>query len=295
MIFLVTFNPAIDKYINVDKMELNQTNYYTKEDSEYGGKAQNVARIVSQYTDDYVLVSKSSEEQDEMIKSKILGINNKLFMCDEVRTNFKIKSNNNITELNLESSSICDTADFSIFNYLLEKTKEDDIILFAGSMSQEQIKLIKEYRKEFKSVKIILDSSSINIEDLKEIKPYMIKPNVEEITKLSMNNSKDISDDMNELFSIGIEHVIVSLGSKGSKHLSNDGLTNVSSIKGNPVNTVGAGDSFVGGFITGIIRNLEIEDTLKLASACGAATAFTQNIGDKKTIEKFIKLIKVEK
>lgn len=298
MIYAVTFNPAVDKYIRVDSLKIGETNYYQQEMVNYAGKAQNVARIISQFTNDYDLISKESKEVESLIERDYGSINKHLFLDESVRTNLKVEDNGRITELNQQVKDGENKVSREIELYLEGMVNPEDLVLFSGKLTRYEIDLIKKFKNETKNENIIIDSNSLDLEDLREIKPLMIKPNDEEIAQLfniTMGPDVNYVEEALKLRDLGIERVIVSLGSKGSIYVGPEGNYQIGIPEGKVVNTVGAGDSFVGGFIVGLDLKYNIEDILKVAAASGSATAYSSGIGSKDQIERLKTQIEVKK
>jgi 1-phosphofructokinase len=288
MIYAVTLNPAIDKYIDVDNFLLNNTNYYEKEINRFGGKAINVAKMLNNFTNDYQLVTKTSIATNDLINQDLVDINKKLFNTNKIRTNYKINANGVITELNqnlFDSASI--NSSLKIFEYLKQQVTSKDIIIFSGSMTEMEIKEIIKFNKD---IKIVIDSSSITLADLQTIKPFAYKPNIDELEKLynTKLNNNEIETKANELNKLDIKHVIVSLGSEGGIYKSKQMLYKYAIHKGVVVNNVGAGDSFLAGFIFAINANMQPNDAIEFANACAGATVFTTDIATKQEIDKLL-------
>lgn len=279
-----------------DTLSIGETNIYNKSYDIFGGKAVNVASILSQFDCDYKLLTKSNNEFEDLITNHLEGIKYKLFNTANIRLNYKININNNITELNKQVNDDEYMSSIEIINYVSEVVNDDDYVLFAGSLSEKDIDLIINFRKSNPMVKIIIDSSSCNLEQIGTIKPFFYKPNLEEIAKifsLDTITKEEIETYAYKLLDLGIEHLAVTLGSKGSIYLNKTDKKHVSIASGEVVNTVGAGDSFVGGFLIGSICNQSVDETLKLASACGCATSYTKNIAIRKDIDNLIGDIKI--
>lgn len=295
MIYLVTFNPAVDKYLNVEDFKLLFTNYYELEDVVYAGKSQNVCKIFSQYSQNYMLVSKYTDEIKGIIDEEYKNINNELFKSTSIRNNLKVKSGNKITELNMKIPETLDEIDGELMEYLKLNVSQEDYVLFSGSMNRGQIDFIKKFKN---TNNIILDSSNITLQDIKEIQPFMIKPNDEEIIKmLNLNrfNIQEVIPKLKELNKLGVKHIIVSLGKEGSIYVNESLEYKISIAPGEVVNTVGAGDSFVGGFMVGVLEGLSLEETLKLASASGCATTYSTGIASRTVVDELKNLINIEK
>ncbi len=282
MIYALTMNVAIDRYLDVSGLEVGQTNYYDNNQMIIGGKSINVCKLINEFSSDYLLISTCGLEYKEVVNNDLQNINKNIFDSDSTRVNIKLNNDNVITELNQNTKKLEDEVKQQIINSLRE-INEDDYLLIAGSFALEDKGFIIDLCKSVNTSKIVLDSSMFNIDDLKLIKPLMIKPNEEEIDKLFGTNvqADDYTNKLKELNAIGVKEVVLTLGGDGIIYSSDDVIYNIPSLKGNVVNTVGAGDSFVAGYLVAKNEGYDILDLLNFASACGSATAFSQDIATK--------------
>ncbi len=288
MIYLITLNPAIDQYIDVNNFEKNITNKSISKEETFGGKAINVGKIVNEFLNEYQIITTIDNKNKDFILEDTKDLNIKFFNNDYIRTNIKINDNSKITEINETVKDLNEKTKKEINDYLIKKVKEEDYVLFAGSLSDTDTKFIKKIILSLKTKNIILDIPTFTLNDFNDLKPLMIKPNEEEIEKIFNKNiePKEASKKLNEL---GIKEVIISLGKDGAYYKDDLKEIKIEPIKGKAINTVGAGDSFVGGYLVGKQKGYSIEEVLKLANTCGASTAFSKNIATKKEIEKLLK------
>ena len=130
-------------------------------------------------------------------------------------------------------------------------------------------------------------------------KPFMIKPNDEELGDLigkKMESDEDILKGGEELKKKGPKTVMVTLGRRGAYYFAEDGsIYHCSNAVGKQISAVGAGDSSIAGFIKGLSENKSIEETLKYSMAAGGATAFSEHLGSYKLWKSLIPQIKVTK
>ncbi len=288
MIYLITLNPAIDQYIDVNNFEKNITNKSTSKEEIFGGKAINVGKIVNEFLNEYQIITTIDNKNKDFILENTKDLNIKFFNNDYIRTNIKINDNSKITEINETVKDLNEKTKKEINDYLIKKVKEEDYVLFAGSLSEIDTKFIKNLILSLKTKNIILDIPTFTLNDFNDLKPLMIKPNEEEIKKI-FNKSIEPKEASKKLNELGIKEVIISLGKDGAYYKDDLKEIKIEPIIGKAINTVGAGDSFVGGYLVGKQKGYSTEEVLKLANTCGASTAFSKNIATKKEIEQLLK------
>ncbi len=288
MIYLITLNPAIDQYIDVNNFEKNITNKSTAKEEIFGGKAINVGKIVNEFLNEYQIITTIDNKNKDFILENTKDLNIKFFNNDYIRTNIKINDNSKITEINETVKDLNKKTKKEINDYLIKKVKEEDYVLFAGSLSEIDTKFIKNLILSLKTKNIILDIPTFTLNDFNDLKPLMIKPNEEEIKKI-FNKSIEPKEASKKLNELGIKEVIISLGKDGAYYKDDLKEIKIEPIIGKAINTVGAGDSFVGGYLVGKQKGYSTEEVLKLANTCGASTAFSKNIATKKEIEQLLK------
>lgn len=75
---------------------------------------------------------------------------------------------------------------------------------------------------------------------------------------------------INQLLGMGVRNLIITLGEKGVLVVTADGRKQIPSYPVKAVDTVAAGDAFVGAFATGISEGLNIDDAVKFGNAAAA-------------------------
>lgn len=149
-------------------------------------------------------------------------------------------------------------------------------------------------------VKFVLDTSGNALKAALKSKPYLIKPNTDEIKQLldvNVESREEIIEAGKKLLELGAENVCISLGKNGMIYLDGKNVYDVKIPKVEAVNTVGSGDSTIAGFSVGILRGYSLEETIKLANACGISNALNVDTGFVKLeeVEKYKNLVEVTK
>ena len=304
MIYTVTLNPSIDYVINLEHLSTGKVNRVNDEHVYPGGKGINVSRIlktlghdnvatgfVSNFTGDFIINSLA----DLNVKSDFIKLDNGF-----TRINVKIKSDEE-TEINGGGPHISDEKLGELFDKLSE-LKEGDILVLAGSipstLKEDLYEKIMEHVKG-NNVKIVVDATKNLLLNLLKYNPFLIKPNnheLEEIFNVRLENVEEIAVYGRELQKMGARNVLVSMGKDGALLITENNEVLISNVpKGSVINSVGAGDSMVAGFISGYTNSNSYEEALKLGAASGSATAFSSDLATKEFIDKLIQEIKVER
>ncbi|WP_337609566.1 hexose kinase, partial [Acidaminococcus fermentans] len=123
--------------------------------------------------------------------------------------------------------------------------------------------------------------------------PFLVKPNGEELEDLlgrKLPDDKALIQGARELQERGARNVLISLGGDGALLVDETGKVHRHQApKGTMVNTVGAGDSMVAGFLAGYLRNKDYGEALHWGICAGSATAFTMHLAEKEAIEQLVK------
>ncbi len=297
MIHLITLNPAIDHFINVEQLALTKTNYAENDYIVFGGKAINVAHVLTNLDQECRLITTTDSFYNNFITTSLQGIDHHLIPIEQVRINTKINVDGEITEINSRGQSIASV--YTKFKeYVEAEVKAGDYVLMAGNPHPADYQFMIDLCRQIKVLtnNLIIDSSKLSLKDVEAIKPLLIKPNDEEIETLlakPMTNIKDLLTAAAEISRLGAEKLAITLGANGSIYYEGGQAWQVEPIKGAVVNTVGAGDSFVAGLIYGLANKASVISTLKSATACASATTFNHGLATKKQYEIYLEKVVV--
>ena len=286
MIYTITFNPALDYIMNTGDINLGKTNRSNFEEIVYGGKGINVSVMLSNLGVENTAIAFAAgftgKELERALKSK--NINTDFIYIKNGLTRINVKLPFVDTEINASGPEI----DFEALNEFYQKLnvlKDDDILVLAGSIPKTLPENIYEEimeKLQNKNIKIIVDAEGTLLLNTLKYKPFLIKPNIDELSAIfnkKLENEDDIIKAAKALIEKGAKNVIVSMGDKGAYLVSENGeIYKENAHKITVASAVGAGDSMVAGFIKGIETSLKY--ALKLGSAAGAATASVNGIAD---------------
>lgn len=295
MIYTVTFNPALDYVLNVDALELGATNRSFDEALSFGGKGINVSVVLNELGLPNTALGFVSGFTGDELESRLVkrGINCDFIRLDNgfTRINIKLKGETE-TEINANGPQIPE-GKLILLLEKLENLAPGDTVVLAGSIPNSLPSNIYETileRLKDSGVKTVVDATDKLLLNCLKYKPFLIKPNISELSELmsrNLANEADIIASAKELKSNGAVNVLVSLGADGA--ILVDEYCKVHRAlphKIAPVNTVGAGDSMVAGFLAGC--NSSYEYALKLSNAAGAATAANLSLATASDINKLL-------
>ena len=304
MIYTVTLNPSIDYVIKVDKLTTGNINRVNEEHVYPGGKGINVTRIlksldndnialgfVSGFTGDYIINSL----QELNLKSDFIKVKEGF-----TRINVKVKSEEE-TEINGQGPKISEE-ELNQFYKVIDKLVDGDILILSGSIpSCLDERLYESIMKkvEDRDIKVIVDATKNLLLNVLKYKPFLIKPNNHELAEMfnvESNSTEDVVFYARKLKEMGAQNVLISMGKDGALLVTeNDEVFASSVAKGEVINSVGAGDSMVAGFIAGYLKSNSYEEALRLGAASGGATAFSSDLATREFIDKLVDEIKIEK
>nr|WP_288452014.1 1-phosphofructokinase [uncultured Anaerostipes sp.] len=299
MIYTVTFNPAIDYVIKVDDLTLGKVNRTKREDVYCGGKGINVSNVLSNLGIDSVGLGFIAGFTGDAIEAgaKKLGFQPDFIRLREgmTRINVKIKSNEE-SEINGQGPVIHDDELEQMFQKI-DQLKDGDMLVLAGSIPASLPEDIYERimeRLQGRDIQIVVDATKDLLLNVLKYHPFMIKPNNHELGEMfgiELKDNDEIIEHARKLQEKGARNVLVSMAGDGAILVTEDGDVHMGPCpKGEVKNSVGAGDSMVAGFITGYLKsNGNYEEALKMGTAAGSASAFSEDLA---TGEKIMELYK---
>lgn len=295
MIYTVTFNPALDYTLFLDKLNKDDISRADKEEICYGGKGINVSAILTRLGIENTalgfLAGFSGKELKGMLDDDGI-INDFVFLKNGfTRINVKIKSNEEF-DINAQGPRIDSDALSELFDRLSVLGKGDYLVLAGSvpnSLSNNVYEKILEFLKD-RECRFVVDATGDLLLNVLKYKPFMIKPNHLELGELfstKISNTDEVVKYAKLLQEKGAQNVLVSCGKDGAVLLDEFGNVHKSgNAEGNVISSVGCGDSMVAGFLAGYTAENDYNYALWLGSVCGNATAFSKGLATKDEIEK---------
>ena len=302
MIYTLTLNPALDYTIKLENLYLGKINITKETEILPGGKGINVSTVLKNLEIESIAIGfisgftgKEIERKlnENNIKTEFIGLENQ-----NSRINIKIIEKTKETAINTKGPNIL-KEDIEKLYKKIEKIEDGDFLVLSGSIpngiDQDIYEKICEKLKN-KNIKIIVDSTNDLLLKTLKFKPFLIKPNkpeLEEIFKTKIKNKKEAIKYAQILQEKGAKNIIVSMGEEGAVFIDeNKNKYNIDALKPKKiVNTVGAGDSMIAGFLAGFLKYKNYEKALKLGISSATATVSTIYLGTKEEVLEYFNKI----
>jgi len=301
MIYTVTFNPCLDYIVNVEDFTLGRVNRTTKELVYPGGKGINVSLVLKNLGMESTALGFTAGFTGAEIERSLRewGCFTDFIRISEgmSRINLKLRSKEE-SEINGQGPKISKEALEELYQKLDQMQPEDVLVLagsIPGSMPDSSYELILE-RVQEKQIRAVVDATGELLVNVLKYHPFLIKPNnheLEEIFQVPMDSNETIITHAKKLQEMGAQNVLISMAGDGAVLVSEDGQVRISPApKGKVVNSVGAGDSMVAGFITGYLRSRDYEKAFHMGIATGSASAFSERLATREEVDAVLQQMK---
>lgn len=288
MIYTITFNPCLDYTVHVEDLKLGLVNRTVKEEVFLGGKGVNVSMVlknlgmentamgfIAGFTGDEIC----RKLQENKITSDFIRVAGGMS-----RINVKLKAQKE-TEINGIGPAI-GMGNVEQLMEKLERLKSGDSLVLAGSIpgSLPEDMYERILKRLFgRGVRVVVDATKNLLLSVCRYRPFLIKPNHHELGEMfgvELQTKDEIIDHAKKLQALGAQNVLISMAAKGAILLGEDGNIYESlPPDGKVVNSTGAGDSMVAGFLTGYLKtNGDLRYAFHLGLAAGSASAFSETL-----------------
>ena len=298
MIYTVTFNPAIDYIVRLDSFKAGATNRVTYEKVLGGGKGINVSIVLSNLGIKSTALGFLAGFTGDEIRRQLdgFGVAHAFISLEQgfSRIDVKIKAGEE-TEVNGQGPDIPKDKRDLLFQKL-EQLKENDTLVLAGSIPKtlpddiyERIMACLEKNK----LRIVVDAEKRLLLNVLKYHPFLIKPNQHELGDMFdvvLKTDDEVIAHAKKLQEKGARNVLISMGGDGAIFVGEDGATYKSKVpKGTLVNSVGAGDSMVAGFLTGFEESGgDFKRAFLIGVASGSASAFSEALATREEVEALL-------
>ena len=298
MIYTVTFNPSLDYIVNVPGFTCGRVNRTREEKIFPGGKGINVSMVLKNLGYENTALGFyagfTGNELQRLVEEK--GICADFIPVAEgmSRINVKIRGDEE-SEINGQGPAILDD-DIEKLYEKLERLRDGDILVMAGSipdvMPQTIYMDIMKYLAD-RNLKIVVDATKDLLVNVLQYHPFLIKPNNHELGEIFGVTFKERSEVIpyaKKLQKMGAKNVLISMAGDGAVLIAEDGnIYESEAPKGKVVNSVGAGDSMVAGFLAGYLQSGSYQDAFHMGVCTGSASAFSEELATKAEVEQLLK------
>jgi len=306
MIRIAGFNTSLDRYVELDRLQVGEVQRIKQVEVNPGGKGLHVAVLCGAFSEPVKLVGITDARHRELI-GKFLRSRDVTFeaveISGDVRTCLAIRETNGvITEL-LEPGpelkpSECDQLALA----MTSEIDSDDIAVLSGSLPggfepAAYVEVLSGLKNL--GIRTCVDASGDLLKDLLQCRPYLVKLNRDEASETLGHRIRTVTDAVAAARSVkhpDIACVVISLGSEGLVALHEDKICHFSTPNEESRNAVGAGDCLLGGIAVALARGATMENALKLGTACGATKIRSSETGflRAKEVESVLPTVKMQ-
>ena len=301
MIYTITFNPALDYIVRLDHLKTGTINRTIQEYVLGGGNVSIVLNNLGMDTTALGFIAGFTGEEI-VTQLKKFGVKEDFIRLREglTRINVKVKASDEETEIN-GRGPIIGTDELEALYKQLDALTEKDTLILAGSipssLPSDMYELIME-RLQHKNIRIVVDATNDLLTKVLPYKPFLIKPNNHELSEIfgrTLSTKDQLVEAAKTLQEKGAQHVLISMAGDGAILVSADGTVYTSPApKGTLVNSVGAGDSMVAGFITGYEKTGDLQEALYWGISSGSASAYSENLATLEEVETLLSQVRVK-
>ncbi len=297
MIYTVTFNPSLDYIVSVDDFRAGQVNRTTEEIIYPGGKGINVSIVLKNLGFDSTalgfLAGFTGDEIRRLMEKQGIKAEFIYVPTGFSRINMKLRSREE-SEINGQGPAMGEEDVRKLFQKL-EELKDGDILVLAGSIPSSlpesiYMDIMKDLQK--KDILIAVDATKDLLVNVLPYHPFLVKPNNHELGEIfgrPLTDKKDVIHYAGKLQEKGARNVLVSMAGDGAVLVAENGsVYERRAPEGKVVNSVGAGDSMVAGFLAGYLESGDYEKAFLMGICTGSASAFSEGLATRESAEKIM-------
>ena len=285
-IITLTLNPAFDVHCHVPVLVPCREHLATVLSRDAGGKGVNISRALTENGVENIALVVLGRENASDFRASLAAA--RLATC-EIEVKGRIRENITIhedasreTRLSFPGFDAEASLLWLVEEALVPLLDKDCVVTLTGripvGIPMEDVKAFL-HRLRFCGARVVIDSKSFTLDDLIECRPYLIKPNEEEIEAYLGKKLATLEDACNaakDLWQKGIEHVLISMGCRGAVLACAEGTFAAEAPEIHALSTIGAGDSAIAGFLAAKKEGLGARDALRRSVAYGSAACLTE-------------------
>jgi len=297
MIYTVTFNPSLDYIVTVENFTCGVVNRTKEEIIFPGGKGINVSLVLQnlgyESTALGFLAGFTGQEIQRLLEEK--GVSTDFIPVEQgmSRINVKLRSTQE-SEINGQGPVIA-AEDIRKLYEKLDALQNGDILVLAGSipdvMPSSIYMDIMNYLQD-KNLKVVVDATKDLLQNVLQYRPFLIKPNHHELGEIfgvTIENKEEVVTYAKKMQEKGARNVLVSMAGDGAVLVTETGeVFKAEAPKGQVVNSVGAGDSMVAGFLAGYLEHESYAEAFSMGVCTGSASAFSKELATKQEVQELL-------
>jgi len=297
MIYTLTLNPALDRTLFINKIKADDSNRIESEERFAGGKGIDVSRVLNELDIPNIAMGFVGGFAGDELEGRLI---NEGIGCSFIRIREETRTNIILNDLMTHKQTVFsakgpEVEPFELMNLvrMIERMDAPEIFVISGSLPEGVNAEI--YRKIIDRIRsvggyVALDTDGEALKKGIPARPHLIKPNIHELSRLTgseLESMEDIIEAAKNIVHGGVETVLVSMGPRGILLVDSERVIHAVPPEVNVVNTIGAGDSSVAGFIAARKNGLSTDECLRYAVASGTATTLQTGtaLGKKEDIE----------
>ncbi|MCQ4299929.1 1-phosphofructokinase [Pseudomonas songnenensis] len=294
-VLTVTLNPALDLTVQLPFLRLGEVNRSESLQVHAAGKGLNVAQVLADLGHQLTVTGFLGETNPQAFEQLFAarGFTDEFVrVAGETRSNLKLaETDGRVTDINGPGLAVSEAQCDELLARLQRLAPAHDLVVVAGSLprgidSQWFVQLLNSLKAL--GVRVALDTSGAALRDGLATRPWLIKPNEEELAEargVDLTGSSALLAEARRLQGEGIEHVVVSQGADGVSWFSPGAALHANPPRVRVVSTVGAGDSLLAGMLHGLLVGWPAERTLAHATAIAAQAVGQVGFGITDTAE----------
>ncbi len=297
MIYTLTFNPSLDYIVTVPQFTCGVVNRTSGELIYPGGKGINVSMVLKNLGYDSTALGFLAGFTGDKLKSLLedKGIRADFIAVKEgmTRINVKLRSEQE-TEINGQGPAI-GADDIGRLYAQLDALRDGDILVMAGSIPDvmpQTIYMDIMKHLQAKDLKIVVDATKDLLVNVLQYHPFLIKPNnheLGEIFRVRITEKGEVIRYARKLQEMGARNVLVSMAGDGAVLVAEDkAVYQADAPRGEVINSVGAGDSMVAGFLAGFLEQEDYRKAFAMGVCTGSASAFSEELAVKEDVMRLM-------
>ncbi|MGB5802616.1 MAG: 1-phosphofructokinase [Vibrio anguillarum] len=285
----ITLNPALDLTGSLDVLNVGSVSLVKQGSLHAAGKGVNVAKVLSDLGAKVTVTGFLGRDNQELfcqLFDQIAAIDEFVRVDGATRINVKlVEQSGEVSDINFPGVEVTPLA-IEQFERTLERLAADhDYFVLAGSLPQGiSPALCASWIEKLHSMgkKVLFDSSRDALKAGLDAKPWLIKPNDEELSQFvgrELHTPEQCQAAAAQLAEKGIENIVVSMGANGVMWLNQHQWLHAKPPRMQVVSTVGAGDTLVAGLCWGHMQQMEKTELLTFATALSALAVTQVGVG----------------